>query len=375
MSHTKIYLVSAGDCFINAVLSKQTLPQIERDCDIEFCHDKILASFHYLSDLKRVSKAINTLEKLQGTELFLDSGAFSAYTQGSVINLQEYIDFVKMEEEQFTIVANLDSIGDPKQTWKNQKEMEKQGIDALPCFHVGEDIKWLRKYIKKYDYIALGGMVPYAKKSRVLTEWLDTVFKDHICGDDLMPRVKVHGFGLTNRRLMMRYPWYSVDSSSWVNKSRGGEIFVPKKNKAGEFDFTQTPLVVRISLVPVSREFEPITFEKRSGIVMYHTLPTKSKRHVEEYLESINVPLGFSRYRIMPIEKMEGFPLNKYNQKIRRHNAAVGKALLETIDNVGVTNGNRVRDHVVTYYYKMLEKTLTYPRPFKAWNDTIPPMF
>jgi hypothetical protein len=36
------------------------------------------------------------------------------------------------------------------------------------------------------------------------------------------PSLKVHGFGLTNIELMERYPWYSVDSSSFQGCRRFG---------------------------------------------------------------------------------------------------------------------------------------------------------
>ena len=53
----------------------------------------------------------------------------------------------------------LDGIGDPLQTYRNQLEMEARGIRPLPCFHAGEDEKYLEYYIQNYEYITLGGMV------------------------------------------------------------------------------------------------------------------------------------------------------------------------------------------------------------------------
>ena len=94
------------------------------------------------------------------TELFIDSGAYSASTQNVEINIKEYIKFIKKYEKYIDVYANLDVIGDPEATYKNQKIMEKAGLKPLPCFHYGEDWSWLEKYIKEYSYIALGGMVP-----------------------------------------------------------------------------------------------------------------------------------------------------------------------------------------------------------------------
>ena len=43
---------------------------------------------------------------------FLDSGAFSAFTQGAEIDIQEYIEFIKEHKDYLEAYANLDVIGD-----------------------------------------------------------------------------------------------------------------------------------------------------------------------------------------------------------------------------------------------------------------------
>ena len=48
-------------------------------------------------------------------ELFLDSGAFSAFTQKVTIDIQEYIAFIKEHEDIIDVYANLDVIGMPEQ--------------------------------------------------------------------------------------------------------------------------------------------------------------------------------------------------------------------------------------------------------------------
>jgi hypothetical protein len=61
-----------------------------------------------------------------------------------------------------------------------------------------------------------------------------------------MPKVKIHGFGLTSIPLLVRYPWYSVDSTSWVMTGRFGAVFVPKK-KQGKYIFDEIPWKVNVS--------------------------------------------------------------------------------------------------------------------------------
>ena len=176
--------------------------------------------------------------------LFLDSGAFSAWSKGAEINIQEYINFIKKYKNQIDVYSVLDDIKDPVKTLENQKIMEAAGLDPLPCYHYGEDEKYLERYIAEYDYVALGGMVPVSSKDLQL--WLDRIFADYICDSSGIPKTKIHGFGMTAFRLIRRYPWWSVDSTSWIMTSRMGGVWIPQF-KNGKWVYNVDPLKIQIS--------------------------------------------------------------------------------------------------------------------------------
>jgi len=213
------------------------------------------------------------MSNLNKISLFLDSGAFSAWSKGIEININDYIHFIKEHEQYIDVYANLDSIGNPEKTLQNQKVMEEAGLSPLPCFHYGEDIKYLKYYLRYYQYIALGGMVPISNTP--LVKWLDNLFISHICNQDGSPKVKVHGFGLTSVQLMIRYPWYSVDSTSWVLTGRFGAVYVPKM-KNGNYDYLQIPYKVIVSDKSPSQKQEGKHINTFSG---------GEKRKVLEYFE------------------------------------------------------------------------------------------
>lgn len=166
-----------------------------------------------------------------GYKVFLDSGAFSAFTKKVKISLPEYCDYIKrnrdiIEEVDGVLVASvLDGIGDAYKTWENQVAMEKLGVQPLPCFHYGEDERFLEHYVANYPYITLGGMVMVENKP--LRLWLDRLWSKYLTKSDGTPKLKVHGFGMTDFKLMRRYPWYSVDSSSWAQIGAYGNILIP----------------------------------------------------------------------------------------------------------------------------------------------------
>ncbi len=188
----------------------------------------LLESYHYIHRQTFVDSI-----RADGRKVFLDSGAFSAFTKGVEVDLPKYCDYIKrnkdiIEHVDGTLLASvLDGIGDPLKTWRNQLAMEQLGVRPLPCFHYGEDERYLEWYIANYDYITLGGMVPISTPQLKL--WLDRIWEKYLTDGSGRPRIKVHGFGLTTVSLMERYPWYSVDSSSWVQTARvGGMLLMPE---------------------------------------------------------------------------------------------------------------------------------------------------
>ena len=161
------------------------------------------------------SKDISFIEE-DGRKYFLDSGAFSAFTQGINVDIDEYIDFIKATRNKWEVVNGLDVIGDWKASAINMEKFEANGIDPLPTFHTGSPLEELRRMCQKYDYIALGGLVPYATKSEMIRSWLSTCFS---VIKDYWPK-KIHGFGVNSVGLWTDYPFYSVDATSWLVVSR-----------------------------------------------------------------------------------------------------------------------------------------------------------
>jgi len=217
----KIYLaglVQTGFVYRGNSQSENVL--ITEDIRNAYPHD--LESYHYLKDTKMAPDYYREL----GKTIFLDSGAFSMFTQGIEVDLQEYADFIKRNQDIIHVASNLDVIGRNSEegTYRNQKELERMGVNIQPVCHARDADKWIEKYLAEgYDYIFLGGMVP--ETTQYLVQWLDHVWEKFLTNPDGTAKVKVHGFGLTTAELMWRYPWYSVDSTSWVMAGRFGSVY------------------------------------------------------------------------------------------------------------------------------------------------------
>ena len=172
----------------------------------------ILASYHYFKKkIEVIRKSVKS-----GHDVFIDSGAFSAENSGKAIDIDDYCLFLK--ECGATYYASLDVIGDAKATLENYNYMvEKYKLKPILAFHMGSSIQDLETVLKlpQITYIALGGLVFSSGIVGHCDEVWSYILKNK-------PRVKVHGFGLTDLELMKRYPWFSVDSSSFKSCKRFG---------------------------------------------------------------------------------------------------------------------------------------------------------
>jgi hypothetical protein len=183
----------------------------------------VLESFHYIASPTHPDR----IRRL-GKKIFLDSGAFSAWSQGVTIDLEAYCRYVKKNADVFEVASVLDVIGDAEGTWQNQLRcdaMDTGGVPILPCFHYGEDPKYLKRYLDNYEYITIGGLV--GKPRNDVVRWLDRIWGNYLTDSSGAPTHKVHGFGMTGLTVIQRYPWYSVDSSSWIQKASRGTITHP----------------------------------------------------------------------------------------------------------------------------------------------------
>jgi hypothetical protein len=211
-----------------------------------------LESYHYISG----QKFVDTI-RAQGAKVFLDSGAFSAHSLGVSININAYCDYIKRNtdilrvEDGAVMASVLDGIGNAQQTYENQLYMESQNAKPLPCFHFGEDPRYLEWYVARYSYITIGGLVRRSTQDQI--SWLDRIWPLMLDGSG-RPKLKVHAFGVTSPILMKRYPWYSCDSSSWIQAASFGSIFTsewgpiavskdsPSKHEAGRHLTTLTDI-------------------------------------------------------------------------------------------------------------------------------------
>lgn len=181
---------------------------------------RLLCSYHYYKDVDLDASWKRYFGGLK-VETFADSGAYSAMTQGERVDPAAYIAWANRWKHRFCAIAGPDVIGDAATTYRLTLRMRREvrGVPVLPVFHVGEPWEYLERW-KGVEYLALGGMVPYTKEPDFLMRWIRQCFRR------IDPATKVHGFGMTGWNVLTSFPWYSVDSTSWVAFARYAQLIL-----------------------------------------------------------------------------------------------------------------------------------------------------
>lgn len=246
--------------------------------------------------------------------IMLDSGAFTSWTKGVKIDLEEYISFCESFPD-IDYYVNLDVIsGSPDQKhtptrdeveacciegWSNYRRM----IDRLPkhkvipVFHKQDDVKWLDRFLNfGCIYLGIGGLATSRQgRETYLTSLRRSLFKNG------KPIVKLHGFALTSHDLMNMWQWHSVDSSTWQRMATWGQIWIPRKSQ-GAYDFGKSP--TRVAVTPSSGY---------RGQWQHHaaSMSPLILEMVKEYLSHLKIPMGSYEELTVP----EGYKLDKSREE------------------------------------------------------------
>lgn len=206
-----------------------------------------------LNERNNIYKWIDRLKETPNSKckLFIDSGAFSAWTKGKQIDVDEYISFINTYKDYLTVCASVDTIpGAPRtsevasaeqvrdaaeKTWENFLYMRSKMEDVdklLYTFHAGEPWEFLERALSYSDdkgpinYIALGGLV--GKNEKVLLSFLDKAFSYIKASNN--KNLKVHAFGMTRLNYLEEFPFTSADSTSWLQTANFGSIMINGKS-------------------------------------------------------------------------------------------------------------------------------------------------
>ena len=184
----------------------------------------ILESFYYIQEWQ--------IPYLKGKKLFLlDSGAFTFMSNSKKqVNWDEYVeqyaDFINKYDIKYFFELDIDVIVGIKEVERLRNKLEKlTNKKCIPVWHKSRGLEYWKKITKDYDYVAIGGIVTKEIKPNEYKYFIPllNIAKNNKC--------KVHGLGFTNLKLLSKYHFYSVDSTSWKSGGRFGSIYEFKNDR------------------------------------------------------------------------------------------------------------------------------------------------
>lgn len=253
---------------------------------------------HVRKSGKRTGKHGRVLENM---EVRWTQGDWSYYnlTKGSEFRsyCHDYAKFIlhMRERDPEMMFANIDAIGNPDLTWDIQMFFEKEyGIQPVPIVHCNTPMGYVDRYLEagRYDLMGVGGSAQNLSKAYYLS-WADKFFL-HICPESnkRMPVIRTHGFAMTSWSLLCRYPWWSVDSATWVKMSAYGMLYVPRYRK-GKFSYDTPPMMFNFS----SR-----SPAQKKAQQHYLNFPATTKKEVDLWFEHCGLPMGSVDEKGEPVE-------------------------------------------------------------------------
>lgn len=218
--------------------------------------------------------------------LFLDSGAFAAWSRGQAVDVERFADwalsYVAWHPD--VIVANLDVIpGTPgvpatrreqetavARGMENADALRARGLLVAEAWHRYEPVAVLERLCARRqpgELLAFGGLVP-GRDSTGKIAHCDAGFNllHNLYGSGALP--PVHGFGLgPDSALGVRYPWFSVDCSTWLGPRKFGNVVDGSGRRLSDRGVFDAPLAMDTMLGRWTRMGEKVAdYWARSGV-------------------------------------------------------------------------------------------------------------
>jgi len=167
---------------------------------------------------------------------------------------------------------------------------------------------------------------------------------------------------MTSLRLMLRYPWYSVDSTSWVVTGRMGSVYIPRKRN-GKWIYNEDSW--KLSVSSQSPDL------KQAG-QHFENLSPNEKKIISQYLKEKGYKMGRSEFH-MESQDYELKGNERWAQK--KPTTKKEKRRVELLIEEGVSNKYQLRDELNIIYFLDLEKSMkVYPWPFLI-SDNVKSLF
>src|SRR5690606_16836939 len=180
----------------------------------------LLESFYYIKDWQ-----IEYIKSKDCKMFLLDPVAFTFMPANNKDDFEDYlykyINFINKHDIKYFFELDVDSVVGLKEVERYREILEREtGKKSIPVWHKSRGKQYFLDMVKEYDYVAIGGIASgEIKRSEYkFFPWFIEQAHKYNC--------KIHGLGFTNTKLLKKYKFDSVDSTSWTYGQKTGNIVV-----------------------------------------------------------------------------------------------------------------------------------------------------
>lgn len=262
-----------------------------------------LYGLHVGGGKEKIGKTGRVLERVKGRRW--GAGDYSYFNLQKGSDFRAYCDyyasFMKKMAGTDVLFTTVDAIMNPEISWDVQQYFEQEhGLKPIPVIHGGTPLRYLYRYLEtgRYDMLGFGGL-GHLMRVGSYTPWADSAFAA-VCpkSNNYLPIARIHGFAMTSWTLMSRWPWWSVDSATWIKLAAYGWIIVPRWSaKEQRFVHDKPPYQLNMSRKPTERKTR---FAWREGVKSprqtkdrhYDNTSPAVRESADRWLAHLKVPMG-----------------------------------------------------------------------------------
>ena len=176
------------------------------------------------------------LELSRYSDVLIDCGAYTAYTRGTTIPLNQYIADCKRYHGKVWQYIQLDKVRNPDVTRTNLDEMLQSGLKPMPVLQIGEKFERMSELVSINKWVCCAGGVYTPAR------WIHHRYQQAFKASG--GKANIHALGFLRYPDVFQLPIRSGDSSAYYNGMKYGWL---------------------------------IMFDKREGMVQVHTSNVKKK--------------------------------------------------------------------------------------------------
>lgn len=157
-------------------------------------------------------------------DYILDSGAFTFLNSGAKADwnsyADRYADYVKANNIKNYVELDIDAVVGYKEVLRLRDRLESRtGRRCMPVWHFSRGPAEFTRMVREYSYACIGGI---AMKSTVKLRNKFKPYMRHFIDEAARNKCRLHCLGFTGTRHLKDLPFYSVDSTTWLNAKKYG---------------------------------------------------------------------------------------------------------------------------------------------------------